>query len=56
MGIIVGTRTWGGVVGMKSHVMADGTCLSLPIAGYYTNMEGGFEVENKGVTPDITVE
>ena len=55
IGPIVGTRTWGGVAGMDSSTaLIDGTTLALPVVGVYFNV-GGFELENRGVVPDIVV-
>ncbi|WP_371497208.1 S41 family peptidase [Kitasatospora sp. NBC_00374] len=56
LGPVVGTRTWGGVVGMTGrHPLGDGTQISVPKnASWFT--EGiGFSVENHGVDPDVEV-
>ncbi|GAB3286346.1 S41 family peptidase [Sinomonas notoginsengisoli] len=56
IGPVVGTRTWGGVVGIDNRFkLADGTAVSQP--RYATWFEGGigWGVENFGVEPDIEV-
>jgi tricorn protease len=56
MGPIVGTRTWGGLVGISMGLrMMDGSRLTAPDYRIYTP-EGDWVVENEGVTPDIEVE
>ncbi len=55
IGPVVGTRTWGGVIGidMRYHLV-DGTLVTQP--RYATWMSGpGWEVENYGVDPDVEV-
>lgn len=55
IGPVVGTRTWGGVIGidMRYHLI-DGTLVTQP--RYATWMEGpGWGVENYGVDPDVEV-
>ncbi len=55
IGPVVGTRTWGGVIGidMRYHLV-DGTLVTQP--RYATWMEGpGWGVENYGVDPDVEV-
>jgi tricorn protease len=60
IGPLVGTRTWGGVVGMGGYpAMMDGSVVTAPgWAWWEPNPKGGGEwvVENYGVDPDITVE
>ncbi|BCT75969.1 hypothetical protein SCMU_18110 [Sinomonas cyclohexanicum] len=56
IGPVVGTRTWGGVIGIDNRFkLADGTAVSQP--RYATWFEGGigWGVENFGVEPDIEV-
>ncbi|GAA2196703.1 S41 family peptidase [Sinomonas flava] len=56
IGPVVGTRTWGGVVGIDNRFkLADGTSVAQP--RYATWFEGGigWDVENYGVDPDIEV-
>jgi tricorn protease len=55
IGPIIGTRTWGGVVGIDGRFsLVDGTMVTQP--RYATWMEGfDFGLENHGVDPDIEV-
>jgi tricorn protease len=56
LGPVVGTRTWGGVVGIDVpfHQLVDGTGITAP--RYPTWLNGfGWEVENRGVDPDVEV-
>jgi tricorn protease len=55
IGPIVGTRTWGGVVGIDGRFdLIDGTGVTQPRYAYW--IEGqGWDVENHGVDPDIEV-
>ncbi len=56
LGPIIGTRTWGGLVGVSMFVsLMDGHLVTVPDYRIYTP-EGKWVVENEGVTPDITVE
>jgi tricorn protease len=56
LGTIVGTRTWGGVVGIsQSSKLVDGTEVAHPSCGYY-GIGKGYGIENCGVSPDISVE
>jgi tricorn protease len=56
MGPVVGTRTWGGLVGVSMSIpLVDGSRLTAPDYRMYTP-EGEWEVENEGVSPDIEVE
>jgi tricorn protease len=56
IGPIVGTRTWGGLVGnLEIHTLMDGGTITAPnIAGW--TPEDGWVIENQGVPPDIEVE
>jgi tricorn protease len=55
MGKLVGTRTWGGLVGILGFpVLMDGGSVTAPNLAIWT--EEGFIVENVGVPPDIEVE
>jgi tricorn protease len=56
LGTIVGTRTWGGLVGnLEIHTLMDGGTITAPnIAGW--TAEDGWVIENEGVGPDIEVE
>ncbi|MDF3297444.1 S41 family peptidase [Streptomyces tropicalis] len=53
IGPVVGTRTWGGVVGIDSrHHLVDGTLVTQPKYAFW--LEGyGWGVENHGVDPDV---
>lgn len=55
VGTLVGTRTWGGLVGIFGYPeLMDGSTITAPSAAlYYPN--GKWDVENHGVTPDVTV-
>ncbi|MFE6333448.1 S41 family peptidase [Streptomyces sp. NPDC057798] len=55
IGPVVGTRTWGGVVGIDSRYrLVDGTLITQP--KYAIWLEGsGWGVENHGVEPDVEV-
>lgn len=55
IGPVVGTRTWGGVVGIDSrYSLVDGTLVTQP--KYAIWLEGyGWGVENHGVDPDVEV-
>ncbi|MGR0481204.1 MAG: S41 family peptidase [Candidatus Electronema sp. V4] len=56
IGPLVGTRTWGGLVGIwDTPQLVDGGYLTVPRGGFY-NLKGEWDVENKGVEPDIVVE
>ena len=57
LGPVVGTRTWGGVIGiegMPGHLLVDGTRMTIPRFAYWFS-EYGWDVENYGVDPDIEV-
>jgi tricorn protease len=57
VGKLVGTRTWGGLVGMAgAPQLMDGGMVSAPASGVYNPISGEWEVENIGVAPDIEVE
>ncbi len=52
----MGTRTWGGLVGVWDvPPLIDGGYITAPRGGFY-NLEGEWDVENIGVAPDIEVE
>jgi tricorn protease len=56
-GKLIGTRTWGGLVGMAgAPALMDGGVVSAPASGIYNPLSGEWEVENIGVAPDIEVE
>jgi tricorn protease len=55
-GTLVGTRTWGGLVGIGGYPrLMDGGSITAPRAALY-GTKGEWEVENHGVAPDIEVE
>jgi tricorn protease len=55
-GLLVGKRTWGGLVGLSEYpALMDGGTVTAPNYGFF-NPEGQWDVENKGVAPDIEVE
>ncbi len=56
MGPVIGTRTWGGLVGVSMfHRLIDGGGLTAPDYRIYDS-EGKWIVENEGVTPDIEID
>ncbi|MEN6335369.1 MAG: PDZ domain-containing protein [Phycisphaerales bacterium] len=55
LGPLVGTRTWGGLVGMSGNPrLVDGGSVTAPSFGMYE--DGGWAVEGYGVDPDYEVE
>ncbi len=55
MGKIIGTRTWGGLIGISGNPsLADGGLL-LASTFRFMDTDGKWAVENEGVTPDIEV-
>jgi len=56
VGPLVGTRTWGGLVGIWSYPpLLDGGFVTAPRGAIY-GLHGEWEVENHGIAPDIEVE
>ena len=56
MGPVIGTRTWGGLVGVSMFIsLIDGGGLTAPDYRIY-NEKGDWVVENTGVTPDIIID
>jgi tricorn protease len=56
LGIIVGKRTWGGLIGIYDYPkLIDGGMFTSPRLAIYSP-GGEWEVENAGVSPDIEVE
>jgi tricorn protease len=56
IGPLVGTRTWGGLVGISGYPsLLDGGGVTAPRAAIY-GLHGEWEVENHGIAPDIEVE
>ena len=55
LGFLIGTRTWGGLVGISGNPgLADGGYLNVPTFGF-VDTEGKWAVEGVGVAPDIEV-
>jgi tricorn protease len=57
LGPVVGTRTWGGVIGIEGlpgHLLADGTRVTVPQYAFWFERYG-WSVENHGVDPDVEV-
>jgi tricorn protease len=57
LGPVVGTRTWGGVIGVDDvpgHELVDGTHVTVPRYAFWFT-EYGWGVENHGVDPDVEV-
>jgi tricorn protease len=56
VGPLVGTRTWGGLVGIYGYPpLMDGGFITAPRVAIY-GLHGDWEVENRGIAPDIEVE
>jgi tricorn protease len=56
LGPLVGTRTWGGLVGIGGYPsLLDGGSITAPRTALY-GLNGQFEIENIGVAPDVEVE
>jgi len=56
LGPLVGTRTWGGLVGIWNYPqLMDGGFVTAPRGAIY-GLKGDWEVENHGIAPDIEVE
>jgi tricorn protease len=55
LGKLIGTRTWGGLVGILNFpVLMDGGFITAPNVAFWS--EEGWRIENEGVAPDIEVE
>ena len=55
IGPLVGTQTWGGLVGTwDTPRFVDGGYMIAPRGGFY-NLEGEWDVEGIGISPDIEV-
>jgi tricorn protease len=55
LGPVVGTRTWGGVIGIEGYQdLVDGSAITVPQFAFSFN-EYGWNVENYGVDPDVEV-
>jgi tricorn protease len=56
LGPVVGTRTWGGVIGYDDlRELVDGTMISIPQLAFWFDRRG-WDVENHGVDPDVEVD
>ena len=57
IGPLIGKRTWGGLVGFfgPQEQLMDGGVVSTPSRGFWTP-RSDWEVENRGIAPDIEVE
>ena len=56
LGKLIGTRTWGGLIGTADNPeLIDGGELQIPGARFF-NTEGEWRIENEGVAPDIEVD
>lgn len=57
MGKIIGTRTWGGIIGISGSLpYMDGTDVRVPFFTNYDAKTGKWIVENHGVDPDILID
>jgi tricorn protease len=56
IGPLVGTRTWGGLVGtLGTPPTIDGGGITAPSLAFY-DLQGKWAIENEGVAPDVEVE
>ncbi|MBX3276744.1 MAG: PD40 domain-containing protein [Acidobacteria bacterium] len=56
LGKLIGKRTWGGLVGIGGYPqLIDGGSVTAPHFAFYTP-EGEWEIENRGVAPDIEID
>ncbi|MFH1881217.1 MAG: PDZ domain-containing protein, partial [Planctomycetota bacterium] len=56
LGPLIGTRTWGGLIGFDDNPQPiDGGFVSAPAVAFY-NTEGDWELEGYGVDPDYEIE
>jgi tricorn protease len=51
---VVGTRTWGGVIGCYFNGLADGTMVTQPASSLWS-ADAGWGIDNYGVEPDVEV-
>jgi tricorn protease len=57
IGPLVGTRTWGGLIGIGGYPpLMDGGIITAPRFALFNPTSGEFDVENIGVSPDIEVD
>ncbi len=56
LGPVIGTRTWGGLVGISGGLrLMDGGAVTVPTFGVF-DVNGKWDVENHGVDPDIELD
>jgi tricorn protease len=56
-GTLIGTRTWGGLIGIGGYpTLMDGGTITAPRWGVFNPDTGEFDIENRGVAPDVEVE
>jgi tricorn protease len=56
IGPLIGEKTWGGLVGIWDYPdLIDGGYVTVPRGGFF-NLDGQWDVENKGILPDISVD
>jgi tricorn protease len=56
IGKLVGTRTWGGLVGISGYpALLDGGSVTAPRYAIF-GLAGDYEVENRGIAPDVVVD
>lgn len=57
LGKLIGTRTWGGIVGISNTLpFMDGTDIRVPFFTSYDAKTGEWIIENHGVDPDILID
>lgn len=57
LGKLIGTRTWGGIVGISGSLpFIDGTDIRVPFFTSYDAKTGQWIIENHGVDPDIIID
>lgn len=57
LGKLIGTRTWGGIVGITASLpFIDGTDMRVPFFTSYDAKTGDWIIENHGVDPDILID
>lgn len=57
LGKLIGTRTWGGIVGISGSLpFIDGTDIRVPFFTSYDAETGDWMIENHGVDPDIEID
>jgi tricorn protease len=56
LGKLIGTRTWGGIVGISGSLpFIDGQDMRVPFMTSYS-LDGEWIIENEGVVPDIEID